>query len=453
MAMSRSLCAAIALLLWVSAGHAQPGPASDQTSDKTTLLARARQLMAEQKPQHAYQLLLKAESRFGGNADFDFHLGRAALAADKPAEAVFALERALAVKPDFPQARAELGRAYFYLGENAAARAEFTALQKQRDLPPAVQANLQNFLDAIDSRFDASGSRLEYYVKTGGGNDSNINSAPDLTEIVIPLFAGLGPAPLNPGSRELESPYIELEPGIRFSNPLSANLNFHASADVNRREVADADEFSTQTINGVIGLSKLAGSSQYRLALALQSFAVADEVYREQAGISGEWQQSIDANDRFTVFTQYADLSYPDFAFRDGDQVSAGVSWVHGFDSGVLFTSVYLGDEGVDDATRQFLARDFAGARIGGHVNWRQHLIFANLNFLTSEYGAEDTLFLTTRDEDYQSLELGLQFFLTSIGRVDWRLIPEITLASNKSNIGVYDYERTVFGITARADF
>lgn len=408
--------------------------------------------MAGQKPQEAYELLRNAESRFGGNPDFDLYLGRAALAAGKPAEAVFALERALAVKPDFPQARAELGRAYFHLGENAAAKAELNAL-KQEKLPPAVHANLQKFLDAIESRFDASGRRLEYYIKVGGGNDSNINSAPDLTEIVIPLFAAIGPTPLEPSSRELESAYTVLEPGIRFSNPLSSNLNFYASADANKRDAADADQFSTSTINGVIGLGKLAGSSQYRTALALQSFSVDGEVYREQAGITAEWQKTLDGNDRLTTFIQYADLSYPNLEFRDGDQVSAGVSWVHGFRSGVFYSSLYLGDEGVDDDTRQFLAREFVGARIGGQVNWGRHLIYTNMNFLTSEYGAEDTLFLATRSDDYLNLDVGMQLFLASTGRLDWRLIPEINLSSNKSSIEVYEYERTAVGITARMDF
>lgn len=446
----RSLCPAIALLLSLCAcwAHAQNG-----LPDKAAILARAEQLLAEQKSQEAYQVLLDAESRFGGNADFDLYLGRAALAADKPAEAVFALERALAVKPDFPQARAELGRAYFYLGENAAAKAELNAVRQRQDLPPPVQANLQKFLDAIENRFDASGRRLEYYVKAGGGNDSNINSAPDLTEIVIPLFAGLGPAPLDESSRELDSAYTELEPGIRFSNPLSDDLNFYASADVNQRNAIDVDDFSTRTVNGVLGLGKLAGSHQYRMALALQSFAVADDVYREQTGITGEWQKTFDANDRLTAFIQYADLSYPDFEFRDGDQASAGISWMHGFRSGVLYGSLYRGDEGVDDDTRQFLARDFTGARVGGQLNWGRHLILANLNFLNSKYGAEDTLFLETRNDEYLSLDLSMQIFLTSIGRVDWRLIPEVSASSNDSNIGVYEYERRVLGLTARADF
>jgi tetratricopeptide (TPR) repeat protein len=441
---------AAALLLSIYIGSTQ---AQSEAADKTGVLTRAKQLIAEQKPREAYQLLLDAESRFGGNADFDFYLGRTALAVDRPAEAVFALERALAVKPDFPQARAELGRAYFYLGENASAKTELSAVKREDNLPPAVEANLQKFLDAIESRFDASGSRLEYYVKLGGGNDSNINSAPDLSEIVIPLFAALGPAPLNTTSRELESSYTELEPGIRFSKPLSASLNLYTSADVNRREAADADQFSTQTINGVIGLGKLTGNSQFRTALSLQSFTVADEVYREQMGISGEWQKSLDTNDRLTTFVQYADLSYPELEFRDGAQVSAGISWLHGFSAGMFYTGAYFGDEEVDDASRQFLAREFAGARIGGQLNWGRHFLYTNLNFLTSEYGAEDTLFLETRKEDYLALDIGMQFFLASTGRVDWRLIPSINLSSNESSIEVYEYERTAVGITARADF
>jgi outer membrane protein len=442
---------AIALLLSACCCGAQ---AQGGQPDKADILRRAEQLLAGQKPQEAYQLLLDAENRYGGNADFDLSLGRAALAAGKPAEAVFALERALAVKPDFPQARAELGRAYFYLGENAAAKAELSAV-RQQDLPPSVEANIQNFLDAIDNRFDASGRRLEYHVKLGAGNDSNINSAPDLTDIVIPLFAGLASDPfvLDENSRERDSSYTELEPGIRFSNPLSPDLNLYASADVNLRNATDADEFSTRTINGVVGLGKLSGSNQYRVALVAQSFAVDGEAFRDQVGISGEWQKTLDGNDRLTLFLQYADLSYPDAPFRDGDQASAGVSWLRGFSSGVFYASAYLGDEGVDDSTRQFLARDFTGLRIGGQWNLRRSALFANLNFLQSKYGAMDNLFLATRRDDYLNLDLGMQIPLGSSGRADWRLTPAISLTTNDSNIDVYEFDRTVIGVTAQADF
>ncbi|HEX5056195.1 MAG TPA: tetratricopeptide repeat protein [Gammaproteobacteria bacterium] len=442
----------LVLLLAASAGMAQ---AQEALPDKVAIIQQAQQLLASQKSQEAYQLLRKAESRFGGDPQFNLLLGRAALAAERPAEAVFALERAVAVKPDFPQARAELGRAYFYLGENASARDELNAVQREDNLPPAVQANLQKFLDAIKSRFDASGRRLEYYLRMGGGNDSNINSAPDLSEILIPLFAALGPTQLGASSRELESGYTVVEPGIRYSHPLSSNLNLYASADINDRNAteAEADAFSTRTTNAVLGLGRLAGSNQYRAALTLQSFTVAEDVYREQAGINLEWQKILDGNDRLSTFVQYAVLSYPDLEFRDGDQVSGGVTWMHGFRTGVLYSGLYAGDEAVDDPARQFLAREFAGARVGGQLNWGRHFIFANLNFLTSEYGAQDTLFLVTREEDYRSLNLGMQFFLMSAGRVDWRLIPEINISSNESNIGIYEFERTAFGLTARADF
>jgi tetratricopeptide (TPR) repeat protein len=424
--------------------------AQETLPNKAAILEQAAQLLTAQQPQEAYQLLQNAENRFGGNADFDLYLGRAALAAGKPAEAVFALERALAVQPNFPQARAELGRAYFYLGENEAAKTELSAIK--HDVPPNVQANLQKFLDAIEDRFDSSGKRLEYYVQVGAGNDSNINSAPDLTEIFIPLFAVVSD-PLDENSQELDSPYTELEPGIRFSTPLSNNLNFYASADVNLRNAIDASEFSTRAANGVVGLGKLAGSNQYRVALVLQSFAVDGDAYRDQTGISAEWQKTLSANDRISTFFQYADLSYPDFEFRDGDQISAGISWIHGFRSGVFYSSVYLGDEGVDDNGRQFQARDFTGIRFGGQSNWGGNLLFANLNFLNSTYGAEDPLFLDTRNDDYLTLDIGLQIFLASTGRADWRLTPKISVSSNESNIEVFDYDRTVIGITARVDF
>jgi Flp pilus assembly protein TadD len=81
------------------------------------LLLQAKQQLDNGNAQEAYNLLIPLQSTRAGDPDFDFLLGSAALALGKNTEAVFALERVLAVQPNSAPARALIARAYFNLKE------------------------------------------------------------------------------------------------------------------------------------------------------------------------------------------------------------------------------------------------------------------------------------------------------------------------------------------------
>src|SRR2546425_555431 len=86
---------------------------ADQITD------RARLLLQEKNPQAAYRLLEPLESQRAGDPEYDYLLGIAALDSGERERAVFALERVLAVNPNHAQARAEIARAYFEMGERS----------------------------------------------------------------------------------------------------------------------------------------------------------------------------------------------------------------------------------------------------------------------------------------------------------------------------------------------
>ena len=126
------------------------GPAA-QAQDAT--LDRARQMITSQsgKGRAAFDLLAPLESQRAGEPAYDYLLGLAAIDAGEFTRAVFALERVLAVEPNHPQARAEIARAYFQMGENRVARQEFEAVKASK--PPAeVAAIVDRFLSALDDR-------------------------------------------------------------------------------------------------------------------------------------------------------------------------------------------------------------------------------------------------------------------------------------------------------------
>ena len=100
-------------------------------------VARAQQLLDQNRPAEAYEYLLPFEDRYAGNVEFDYVLGISALDSGKSDKATLAFERVLAVNPNFAGARLDMARAYFQLGDADRAKAEFLTV---RELNPPAQA-------------------------------------------------------------------------------------------------------------------------------------------------------------------------------------------------------------------------------------------------------------------------------------------------------------------------
>ncbi len=153
------------------------------------LLDRARNLIQAKQYKEAYALLEPQEQARAGDINFDYLLGIAAIDAGQLTRGVFALERVLAVRPDHAQARAEIARAYFLMGENKTARSEFQAVKGSR--PPAeVASTVDRFLDALDARERSRHTGVTGYIELGLGHDTNVNAATGSTSFAIPAFGG-----------------------------------------------------------------------------------------------------------------------------------------------------------------------------------------------------------------------------------------------------------------------
>ena len=117
---------------------------ADQVTD------RARLLLQQKNPQAAYALLAPLESRRAGEVEFDYLLGIASLDTGHREQAVFALERVLSVNPNHAQARAEIARAYFEMGEKQNAKREFQNVRDSNP-PEAVKQSIDRYLSALEA--------------------------------------------------------------------------------------------------------------------------------------------------------------------------------------------------------------------------------------------------------------------------------------------------------------
>ncbi len=115
----------------------------------------ARALLDKGDAKSAFALLEPLEPQRAGDPEYDFLLGLAALEVGKNTNAVFALERVLAVDPNHVRARAEIARAYLALGETKTAKQESPQQPTIAQTPTPVPNRQQRTTERPDVKTQA----------------------------------------------------------------------------------------------------------------------------------------------------------------------------------------------------------------------------------------------------------------------------------------------------------
>jgi tetratricopeptide (TPR) repeat protein len=418
------------------------------------LLLQAKQQLDNGNAQQAYNLLVPLQSTRAGDPEFDFLLGSAALALGKNTEAVFALERVLAVEPNSAPARAQIARAYFNLKEIETSKREFENVKKQ-DVPPEVSATIDRFLDAILRVEESQRTVIHGFVEIGIGYDTNVNSATSDNQVAVPAFGGLV-FTLAPAAKKVGDNFISFGGGLNIQSPVSKQLTLFGGLAYQNKTNLSQDNFSTYYYDANLGLSYRWVRDTFTLVAQYNSFWVDDtqlynDAYRNAAGVTAQWQHDFDSRNQISAFLQYSDLTYPDQEIRDANRYIGGAGYAHAFGRGEVITYVglYGGAEKVkaDDAPQ--LGNDIYGARLGAQWNLNEkYSLFGNVSGERRKYGGPDPLFLVDRKDDQYSASGGLIF----VPKKNVRITPQVSWTDNKSNISIYQFDRVIYQILFRQD-
>ena len=411
------------------------------------ILDRARRLMQQNNPQAAYQLLAPLESRRAGDVDFDYLLGIAALDSGQRERAVFALERVLAVNPNHAQARAEIARAYFEMGEKANAKREFENVRNANP-PEAVKQTIARYLSALE----AGPTLFSGFVELGFGYDSNVNSATSSNQIAIPALGGIV-ATIAPSGVKQSDNFGSAAGALNFVYGFTPEWAVVAGAAASGQFNHDHDEFSTGTADGNLGLRWSPGKEAITVGYQGQDFQVDHADFRRTNGAIAQWQHNFSEYSQVSVFAQAADLDYPTQTPRDARRTIGGLAFGYGWDTPskpVVFGSVYGGNERDKNADFQNLGNKPVGVRFGGQVSvGEKTVLFSLLNYERRVYGADDPFFLVTRRDNQTDVRVGVNYTLSP----GWLLIPQVSYTDNESNIDLNHYERTVVSFAVRRTF
>lgn len=409
--------------------------------------ARGLSLVQAGRAAEAYALLVGAAPQRAGDPSFDYALALAALDTGRPAEAMIALQRVLARQPNNGPARAELARAYAMVGDADTARREFDTVVGDPTIPDPVRQRFTRIIDDLDRTIAGGGTSVTGFEEGGVGYDSNVNSATALDSMVIPLFAGLGPASLSAGAIETDDAFGRLEGGVSVVHGLSRQSRVFGSLLGSVKQNFEEEDFNQASLVATGGLARnFVGGLTVSAAAQAQRFWFGGDAYRESYGLTLQGSKALGDGSALNLTTQYFQITYPDDPLRDGERVSFGLSRA----GRTSVVALQAGRESADDATGDHYSHSFLGLSGAIEAPLREGLaLTASLAGEGRDHDSFDPLFLKAREDRQIDVSLGLKM------QVSPRAIlrPQVTYTDNRSNIALYDYQRTTAAVTLRTEF
>jgi tetratricopeptide (TPR) repeat protein len=396
----------------------------------------------------AYELGKKHPDQLG-NPAFDFYFGVAAIDSGRAGEGVLALERYLANFPDNVQARAELARGYFVLGENARAREEFREVLKAKP-PAAVVANIERYLDAIRARESAYRTTAGAFLELGLGYDSNINGGVSNANLSVP---NLGQITVLPAGVKIGSSFAQATAGANIVHPVAPGVALFGSVGADVRTNNNHQEFDQGNLGAAGGVSYLLENDLLRASVSFNTLDVDHQTFRDVTAVTGEWTRQLDELQAVSAFLQYADLDYKGSNDpRDSNLYGIGGGYRRAF-VGPGAPLLSLGASYAQENNRRDrddLARDIWSLRAAVSATpaprWA---VSAGATFQLSDYDAADPLFATTRRDRYYAADFTASYAFTR----NFSVRGEVLLSRNDSNIALFEYQRDVAAIKVRYDF
>lgn len=424
-----------------SASPAEPVPLG-------SLLERARTEIARGDAATTFHRLSRQVQWYGGTPEFDYLLGLAAIDAGRPAQAVLALERVLAVEPGHLQARAELGRALLAIREREAARREFEAVAAQR-IPPEVRRIIDGYLERIAAGDPGVPSQLQGYVEAGIGWDGNVN----LGSLSGQWLLGSGVAVIpEASSRPRESATMSFGAGLSWRRPIGGGWGLMAGTQLAIRSNASAHTLDQVLLEGSGGAEYRTACHTFTMLGQLQQLRVDDTAFRNATGAVAQWRCELDSNTQVGAYVQSFDMRFPDQVIRDARREVFGATFARAIDAPgapVIVASAYAGRERPRADVPQLRyrlrgVRAVISATLGDRIRG-----FAGLSWESRDFAGEEPLFDTTRSDRQTDLRAGVDM---PIGRA-WVLTPQVAHTRNSSTLAPNEFRRTQVEVTARHRF
>lgn len=429
------LVAASLILLFSQPGLAQT---------KTNPVKELNELIKAKRYAEAYVLSNQHVMDYGGEPNFDYLMGMAAIKTKAYEEAVFAFERAVINRPKWEQARFQLARSYYHVDNLAASKNELVKLKDDSSDPDFV-ATIEKFIGQVDDAIVSKKRKFIQVVSASAGFDSNINSGTTESEVFIEQ---LGTAiPLGDASKETEDMPFNLSYQAQYQEPLNQNRLIIGSLALFRTEYKDTPIFERTMADVSLKFQDVLGDFTYQVGVFYRPMILDKAHYRDQYGYSTTWTLPIDANWAAAAHVGFGKVDSRISTSLDVRDVFGTVTtkyrsgrWQHLLSAN--HTDIRSVESGTKHQSYHFYKFDYKATYV---INPRHQANF-DLQWQKFNYDVLHPVFGKVREEDFVRAGLSWRYILN-----DWILLDAKYRHSDKnSNVDIYAYNRdeVSFGLT-----
>jgi hypothetical protein len=452
----RRLLAGFVVLLGSSIAHA--APADD-----------LKALVEQGKMTDAYNLGQSEPDNLGDPA-FDFYFGIAAIDAGAPGEGVLALERYVLQFPENRNARLNLARGYFVLGEDERARDEFEALRP--DATSDEAANIDRFLEAIQARESRFHQTVAGFIEGGLGYDTNLNAGVSSGSLVnIP---GLIAAPQTPNSISVKTgdAFASVAAGAQITRPVAPGIAIFGVVSLDSRTYERSrDNVFNQVDYGLSGgASYLVGRDLFRGTASVGEQQIGGQNYVLVEALAAGWVRQQDQFNRFSLDVSVGRQNFDDILIygtidKTGPEVSSGSnletnnfatvsgSWTRNFalmwSPAATLTAGYTHENNLEE--RPDYSRDVYTARAQVRLTplSRWSVLVGTTYYYDRYLGPYALVSTASRHDNNVGVDATATYQITRSlsGRI------ELNWNEETSDIGLFDYDRTAVALKLRYEF
>lgn len=242
------------------------------------------------------------------NADFLAYYGAIQLRTGRYNDALDTLERALLINPMHGAAQMDYAEALLFTGDPFAAQALNQQLMQDPSLPPLIQ----NQLRARQKQLGRLFNRWDHQLSASTGYDSNLNTAPDISELTITQGGQEWLLTLAPGSEPRSGGVLRLGMMSRYTR-LAAHNRQSLQWGLNSRWSDHREDQQHQFTTRYQRQDQLLQGGKLQHELSLSALRLGDAHIYTALELQQHWQPP--PNGQCQISPQHS-LSFQDFPGR-----------------------------------------------------------------------------------------------------------------------------------------
>lgn len=405
----------------------------------------AVELLEENKPHEAYELLTAGHDKNSTNPQEWFLLGVSAKASGKKDKAIGYFEKVIELAPESHRAKLELATLLYEKGDKVKTKQLLLDVKAARPVSE-VSNNIDRFLATIEATGEQKNWRIRGSV--GWMYDSNANAGPD--DDFINIF-GL-PFLLSDDAKNNSDDAVLLNIAFDHVLPISKTLNWQSNIGLGSTDYNSLnylDQLNLSVSSGPTWMQNNQTIWSVPLIANQTKVGHKQSYYSYSVGIAPQVRYSMNKELSLSLAASYIDKHYHNYSKRNSwsRSLSPSVSWQMSKQTNLRAgVSVAYENSGIDTFSNDLWSLNF-GAFHSFNDKWS---LSASASYADTRYEEKEAVYNNKRHD--KNTHVGVDI-IYNISQIDSELVFSASTTDNDSNLKIYDYDRDQFSLYLRKAF